>query len=1312
MQHRLKIALILTLLVRFTLPAPAQEFIRYNITDGLSGVEVTDIIENGNFLWISTTDGLNRFDGKHFKVFRHQPGNTNSLRENNTECLYFDRDSLLWIGLKSGGADIYNPRLQTFMHLNDLIGDSVPVRVISIFEDSHLNIWLGTWEEGLYQLVPEGKDKKHFRVKIHYPGYIVSSLLEKPRGFLRVGTYFGYFVYDISKNRWIENEHRNASVTRFLDDGSKNELWCSTWSSGLLKLNWDESDPGQMKIAGQYSDSRFHSIFRMASGQNGSLFLGTWGNGLKKMDNDFAVRSGFTGKGFSASLINSLLRDQYNNIWVGTYGEGLIRFSDTETGFSHFPAEGKLPAPATSLADLGNGNILVGTQGSGLYRLSLQDKKLIPLSIGSEKEDLANFMLSLYTNGDLVFAGHDGMGIPYSLNRKDEHFGFKVFRHDPAIQKVTSFFQTDDGTVWIGTKQSGLSSLKFDSGLPGKYTYYDNFRREEITGFAPFDDSTMVISSHSGLFRFNTKTGRLAHKGELSGELIYRLFFDNKNRLLWIGTSTSLMQLNYNADPLKAESLFADYGLPQGAVRSLIPDGENNLWFSIGERLFCYVSRDSNVFEIDWDQVGNHAILSSTKTRFKGKDYLVFGTTDNLIIVDPYTLLHHENADQIVLTELQIDHKIINAGDKIEGIVVTHVAPEYASSITLSYKSRWISLLFAESGPDLYVNRYQYIIEGFTKKWQHLDLKNPITFSQLNPGEYTLKIRKFDNSPESGICRAIHLTIVPPWWKTKWFRIIAVALIILIVILAIWLAINHNKKKQVAELFRIGKEKEQELLREKESFFTGLSHDLMTPFSLIISPLNDLLRDQDNKDGVKDKLRIIHKNASYLSDIFGTILDFKKAELNNDELKETKIEIVSFCRMVVNAFDYLATSRKISLGFVSSHDMLEIITDHVKIERILFNLISNAIKFTPDKGQVEVKLSLDHLNQLTMGVKDNGTGMELKNQARIFEKFFKESDGIPFAKTKGLGLGLYIVRKFTEKLGGTVMVKSEPGKGTEIEVCIPVKMAESAGEPETLKSVSGDKSTILIVEDNPDMRDYLEQKLEASFNVFTAENGQQAIAMIEKIMPEIIITDIMMPDLDGLSLTRTIKQNPQFSDIFVVILTALVTTDDELQGYQQGADLYIKKPFDGEALLNQMINIHTTSGNRKRQILSWLVSGEDDRTNIEFDPREAFLKRAMQVIEEHIMEPEFRIDEFASAMNVSKTVLHRKFRVLLEQSPNQFIRLVRLRKSLHLLRNTDHSVAEIAYLTGFNQSHYFIKCFREVYHQTPGEFRGEVRSEK
>src|SRR3989339_195021 len=1302
---------ILFLLIATSWTLVAQEFHHYDITDGLSSIEVTDIKENENFLWIATCDGLNRFDGVNFKVFKRENGSINCLTENNIETLFFDSNGFLWIGLKTGGVDVYDPHQEQFTHLNQLIDTKTPSRVVSIMEDSQKNIWLGTWEEGIYKLTPTSQDPIKYRAEIRYPGYIVSSIIEKPKGFIRVGTYFGSFVYELDKQQWTDLGHPDKAITQFYDTGEENSLWCSTWSSGLLKIQWEKDHPASMNILQQFSGNDFKSIYRIIGNSPDQFYMGTWGEGLKRVDLNHPDKvASLATDNFNAPLINCLFEDRYHNIWVGTYGGGIFSFSPERNGIRHFPTEGKLPAPAISLAELNKNQFLVGTQGFGIYLCNMEKELLQPVYNNAPNGEFNNYILSLYSDKDFIFAGHDGFGLPFVLRERfpEQDIRFNEFFRQNKLEKVTAVYPSEDGRIWIGTKQSGLISVKVDYRTKQleDFIQYNSFGRDEITGFVKFDDNHLFISSHNGLFLFNTQINQIEENGKiLFNEIVYRIVGDQENKCLWVGTSTKLLRLDFE-NPEKTYAALPSDMLPQGSIRVLTLDKENNLWFAIGERLFCSIGKEKRVRELNPDLLGNHAILSSTKTNINSQQHLIFGTTDNLILIHPNHVINQSDASKILFTGLGIDHQKISVGEKVYGDVVLHEATEYIKEIKLSYNCRWISLSFAETGWDFFKNKFQYRLKGFSDSWQYLDLANPIIFSHFNPGEYSLEIRKYDSDEKAPISWSMQLTITPPWWKTTWFYLLITLMALIVASVVTFAFINYYKKRHILRLKAIEKQKEEELLKEKESFFTGLSHDLLTPFSLILAPVNDLLRENQLEDNQKEKLEIISKNTTFLSDIFATILDFKRAELSDSQLKETNVEIVSFAHIVCNAFEYLAKSKQISLDFSSNIDNLNILTDNIKIERILYNLLSNAIKFTAAGGTISLRLEYQPMGMLKLIVKDDGCGMEPENQSLIFEKFYREPEKTNRQNPQGLGLGLYIVRKFVTLLQGTIHMDSSPGKGTMIAVPLPIKLnrLDSASNPnKSLTAIDEELSTILIVEDNEQMLEYLRKKMASHFNVITSSNGIDALESIEKSLPEIIITDVIMPEMDGLSLCRHIKENPRYSDLFVIVLSAKTSIEDELKAYKQGADIYIKKPFDSEVLLNQLVNIHTTRQHRKSQLLASLVS--KDTVEIEFDSKETFLKRAMQLIDEHIMDADFKIDEFANEMNMSKTVLHRKFKLLLGQTPNQFIRLVRLRKSVSLLKSSDHTIAEIAYLTGFNQSHYFIKCFREVYNETPKSFR-------
>jgi len=618
-----------------------------------------------------------------------------------------------------------------------------------------------------------------------------------------------------------------------------------------------------------------------------------------------------------------------------------------------------------------------------------------------------------------------------------------------------------------------------------------------------------------------------------------------------------------------------------------------------------------------------------------------------------------------------------------------------------------------DSTKSIWKTKFQYRIDGFSDSWQYLDINTPITFSQLTPGEYVLQVRSYNGNEQVAPCWSMNLSVSYPWWQTGWFYSALVFAGILFIVLAILTIKQYYKKRQQQRLREIEKKKKEELLQEKESFFAGLSHDLATPFSLILAPANDLLRDEKTESSVREKLEIIGKNATFLSYLFNSILELKRAETTNLEIKEKQIEVVSFIGIIKNAFDYLACSRNITLSYHSEMESLQIITDSIKLERIINNLLSNAIKFTPNGGRVTINTTLSEENVFSISIADSGSGIEIRNQEKIFEKFFQETKHGQDQRTKGLGLGLYIVREFVSLLNGDIEIDSSKESGTCITVRFKPVIVE---ETHSISSASEDKlldkdnemTTILIVEDNSELRKYLQNRLSEQFHVISVTEGKQALKVIEEKLPEFVISDIMMPEMDGLTLTEKIKSNPLYADIFVILLTALSSADDERKGYKAGADIYLKKPFDSEALVNQILNIKNTRQYRKQQLLQQLVSPTE--SEVEPDSKDDFLRRSMKVVEEHLMDADFKIDEFAVEMNLSKTVLHRKFKLLVGQTPNQFIRTVRLRKAAGMLMNTNLTIAEIAYLTGFNQSHYFIKCFKEVYNETPNSYKKKMLS--
>ncbi|MDR1382109.1 MAG: helix-turn-helix domain-containing protein [Tannerella sp.] len=1299
--------LLLSVFCHATTPV-SEKFRHYGVIDGLSGSDITSICENGNFLWIATTDGLNRFDGRNFKVFKRDAASDNSLSENSIETLMFDSRGLLWIGLKTGGVDVYDPRKDKFIHIARVTGGELPNRVMSIFEDSEHNIWLGSWGNGVYKLTPDGERELSFRSENHFDGYIVSAITEIPAGRVWTGTYTGYCIHDLKSGGWDSLRCDSLVITSFLQDGGQNRLWCSTWGSGLVELSWEGDVPENIGAEFMYRDD-IHAIYRLAGSRDRMLYLGTWGEGLAALDvrQPGGIRS-MRKNAFPPPLIYALHEDRSGRLWIGTYGDGLYCYDARDRGISFIPADerDKTPASAGNIVPVGDSFFLAGTLGGGFYLCDMKKNSLVRKYGAPRGRAYENNALALYVDEDIVLAGHDGAGLLYAPVR-DIHEPDAAFRtfHAPRLEKVTAIFRDTGDRVWLGTKQDGLMSVRYDAekGTFDGFTACDILGHDEITGFVRQDSQHLWVASHAGLFLFDTQNNR---PEEVSSEMIYCIEKDAGNDCLWIGSSSGISRMGLDGTR-PAEHPFPAGLVPRGTVRDMMLDGAGNLWFLVAGRIFCFVESENSVREINVSALNGRPAISCAGVSVDGRPHLLFGSAADFIVLDPGAVFAEDTGTEVVFTELQIDHRTVNVGEKVYGRVALEEGSEYTRSLQLSHRCRWISFVMAETGSTIWKTGFQYRISGFGDTWQHLDLTRPITFSRLNPGEYTLQLRSFDGRDGALPCWSMHLSVSYPWWQTgRFYAGLALAALTLAA-LALLLVRRHYRKRQLQRLREMEKRKKEELLREKESFFAGLSHDLATPFSLIIAPANDLLRDGKLEKPVREKLEIIGKNATFLSDLFNTILDLKRAETSDLELREKRIEAVSFVRIITNAFDYLARSGNIRLSCHSEIPALHIVTDSVKLERIIYNLLSNAMKFTPAGGEVSVRTGLSDGDTLFITVADSGPGIGQENRERVFEKFYREARYLPDGQPNGLGLGLYVVRQFVSLLNGEIEVDSSPESGTRITIRLkpPITGGEAltaATEADGADRENG-RTTILIVEDNSELRRYLTERLSGQFCVISVPGGEEALRAVGENLPEIVISDVMMPGMDGLSLTGKIKSNPLYADVFVILLTALSSPDDERKGYRAGADIYLKKPFDPETLVNQIVNIGNTRLRRRRQLLQQLMSPSGD--GIEPDPGDEFLRRSLKIVEEHLMDADFRIDGFAAEMHLSKTVLHRKFRVVAGQTPNQFIRAVRLRRAAGMLLNSDYTVAEIAYLTGFNQSHYFIKCFREVYGETPSHYK-------
>lgn len=1278
--------------IAIALPALSQEVRHYMPSDGLSGIDVSSVCETEYFLWVATNDGLCRFDGKNFRVYRSSD-RRNDLTSNNIEVIMTDSAGRLWIGLKTGGVDIFNPRTEEFTSIADVIGD-FPQRVISIYEDSRHDIWLGTWEEGVWQLIPKKKGgKETFDIVRHYDRNIVSSIIERPQGKLWIGTYYGLFLYDMAAGRDIPIGDNHFSVTQILDTGEEGSLVFSSWTEGLSRISWDADFDVSFDPAVSHKDG---NVYCLAPSSQGKYYLGTWGEGIRVSD----LSSGTEGEPpfkINAPVVQCFFRDRNKRLWIGTYGTGLFCVEDTPGGVSNIPSVCHNDSAIYAMEDLSNGEVLIGSQGEGLFIYDAGKKEETRVSSGRGQSFFSKNILSIYKDDDLLLVGNDDNGLLYSSSGNvSRNIKWDTFLIDKNFGKITAIFRDYGGRFWLGTKQNGVYSCLFKDGKFTDVRRSELFGTDEITGFIQKDPGHLWVSTHRGIYLFDESKDSVDYVQNT--DIIYKMCKGRDDGTIWLGTSNGLRRLEVG-DSIRIEEPTFDKMLPNGAIRDLCIDDGGNLWFSVSNGIFCY-KQDADVLK--QIQLGNNyseLYYSAAPIKYDGITYICFGGTDNLLAVNPELALNQPDDTKIILTELQLDHQKVDVGQKIHGTVILREAPEYVGSITIPRTCKWIGLSFTEYASNSYNSYFEYNVDGFSDKWQYLDVSKPLSFSQLPSGEYSLNIRSMSGGADlKAPILTLKLIIPKPWWKTNLFYA-GLVLFILLSLFVMWRIIrDHYRKRQAEYQEELKKQEDEALLKEKEDFFTQMSHDLMTPLSLVIAPVKDMLREESTLPDQREKLSIVSRNAEFLSNLFSSILDFKRTELSADSSCERNVEIVSFVKVVSNAFDYSMRDKDISLTVVSDVASLDASIDTVKLERILYNIIGNAIKYTGDGGKIGV--SIRHYadgGKFSIAITDNGVGIEGDNLKRIFDKFYRADRK---DERKGLGLGLYTSLRFAKTMGGDISVDSECGNGTTFIVTLPLKSPQTPAVPDS--DAQDTDFGILIVEDNVEMREYLRKKISSKFYVAVASDGQEALEYIKANLPEIVISDVMMPKMDGLALCSEIKSMPDSSDIFVILLSAKTSIEDEINGYKSGADFYMKKPFDPDMLLNQISNVYNTARNARSQTISGLMSPQSAE---EFNPKNEFVGKAIKVADDNLSNELFCTDDFARELNLSKTVLHRKFKLYIGDSPNNFIKRLRLKKAAEMLLSTGLTVSEIAYTNGFSQAHYFIKCFKELYGVTPKKYR-------
>jgi len=1296
----------------------------------LSSNNIRAIYEDSSgFIWVGTwSSGLNKYDREQEKFFHyfHSPDDSQSLSSNDITSLYQDKSNYLWIGTL-GGLNKLDLAKQKFIHYTHTPSDPTSIssnKIFSVIIDKSGTLWIAT-ADGLNSFDKEKEQFIHYKHDSSDPTSIsnnkVYTIFEDKFGFIWVGTFGGGLnKFDRETKRFTHYIHDSDDPTTIsgnkiysIYQDSRGELWIGTYENGLNRF--DSKNERFIHYTND-PDNPFslsdNGVFAIYEDISGVLWVGTWDGGLNKY---YAAEEKFVHyshiaddpKSLNNNAVRSFCEDNSGSIWVGTDGGGLNKLDRESNQFTHYTNNPDDPFSLSndvvySICKDSTGNFWIGTGGGGLNKFDTETKRFIHYK--SNPDDPAsisdNFLSLVYEDKrGALWIGSSISGL-IKFDRAKEKF--VQYTHNPddstslSQGKIYSIFEDNSGVLWIGLLGGGLN--RFDHKTE-QFKHYKNI---------PGDSSSLsnnVVSS----------------------------IYEDKSGVLWIGTEGGLNKFD------RENEEFLNYrkadGLPSDMINGILEDDYGNLWLSTNNGISKFNPVDKTFRNYDvMDGLQSNEFNQWSYYKNKTGE-LLFGGNNGFNVFHPDSIDKIENSHKppVIITEFQLLHKPVPIGfNKSTNRSILEKSITETEEIELLYDDNVISFEFAAL--DFHVpekNQYAYYMEGFDKDWTYTYAdRRFVNYTNLSPGEYTFRVKASNNDGvwnEEGA--SLRIIIAHPWWATWWAYILYGIFAVVLFSTSTRFYLNRQRLRHQLELEHEHAAKLLEVDQMKSRFFANISHEFRTPLTLIIGPSQSIIK-ETTKEEIKKKAGTIKKNASRLLSLINQLMDLSKLDAGKLKLEASHGNIVKFIKGVAMLFESLAERKDIILKVKSSNNEINAYFDKEKMEKVLTNLLSNSFKFTPEGGKITVTVSEREANSIVIKIRDTGIGISKEEIPRLFDRFY-QVDSSQTREQQGTGIGLSLTKELVELHSGTISVESMEGEWTEVTITLPlgkehllpeeiVEADDSTIEGNVLvededimrsselkKSYSEDfdkdKTIILIVEDNSDVREYIKESLGEDYQVEEAVNGEQGVRKAENIIPDLIISDIMMPKMDGNELTRILKNDEKTSHIPIILLTAKTEQDSKLEGLATGADDYLVKPFDTEELQIRIKNIIEN----RRKLQKKFREGEfvsprgKEKKLSRID--EHFMNKIMEVIEQHISEEEFTIEEFGNEVGMSRSQIHRKLKALSGKSASRYIRSVRLARAKKMIDDQNGNISEIAYSVGFSSPAYFTKCFKDEFGYPPSD---------
>ncbi|MFS4467817.1 two-component regulator propeller domain-containing protein [Maribacter sp. 2210JD10-5] len=1338
------------------------------VKESISQRAISSIIEDSyGFIWIGTISmGIYRYDGINHNLYTYDFDDEFSIGSNGIYCTFLDSDNRLWVGT-SDGLSLYNRDFDRFERI-DIKGSSTllspNVVVKSMNEDNNRNLIVGTYGNGLLSIdLDSFKVSKISSDEDSEPRLFINSLKKTKSGRLYGATSLGLKYLDEEektfKQATFNIDGTIGSISEYLESlvvDQDDNLWLGTASKGLMKVS---NQVNSVKI--NHIPVTNKRILSLLNSDENTLLVGTENDGLYALDLDGNViqkyeYSKFGKNSLASNSIWSLFSDKQSRIWIGYYNKGVGVYDKLYNKFNAIESlanniNSLQAASVTGIAKDKNGQLWIGMEGGGVDIYDTKTKEFIHVNSknkspykGLESDDIQTVFIDSKEN---IWVGSWSGGIYFLEKGSKKFINYNIETTNGSLTSdgILSFTEDSRGVIWIASFLSGLHYYDPDKNAffhcnTSSFINLNLINSDVRVVFADSRDN-IWMGTTSGLYKVNMndkgEPSVVSMKNRMPKELRIHpsthhilSIYEDREQQLWIGTEGGGL-FNYH----EAENLFIKYDdiydFNDTSINAIIEGDDGSLWVSgkSGISRLDIKNKKTTNYTVDDGLLGNYFNNSSVLKDENGTLY--FGGYLGVNYFNPKELEINKVEPTLYFSDFKLFNKKVLPTD--EKSPLKKVISE-TESITLNHEQSVFTIEFSTisfTRPEK--NQYAYYMDGFETDWNYVGNVRNATYTNLPQGDYVFKVKSANND---GVWNQspleLKITILPPWWMTRTAYSIYLVIFSIAVFMLNKFLKDRFREKQAIRFERDKRLQEEQLHNKKLQFFTNISHEFRTPLTLIKNPIEDLIKNKnlDLPREVKEKHKIIHKNSDRLSRLINELLDFRKLQSNKIPIQAREIDVVSFVNNTVEYFKEEAAHRDIELNFAAPTNRLMAWLDPDMLEKIVFNLLSNAFKVTPENGTISVAIrrekealilplvnKVEPVDAFTISVEDTGPGLDQKEYKKIFNRFYQVGK-LNKSYYGSTGIGLEMVKNFMMLHKGKIEVGSKIQEGTRFTVTFPlgkkhfnqneVQFSEEGNitnnDGEQIENIENQleenskEHTLMIVEDNPELRDYLKGELKKLYNIIVAENGLKGLEIAADKLPNIILTDVIMPEMDGFEMCRQIKSDIKTSHIPLLMLTAKAMPNDKVKGIDSGADAYLTKPFNMDVLkatLSQLVTSRRILFNKNYDGIS--EDSQAKATTLD----NVFVQKVLEYINENIDEPDLSVEQMASQFFLSRSQLYRKVKTLTGDSVTGFIRKVKLQKAKNLLASGNNNISEVAYMVGFSSPSYFTKCYKAEFGHLP-----------